>query len=205
MKVVIFSTCIVDLFFPNVGAAMVEVLERFGCETFMPFKQFCCGLPTFNSGYVKESQKVFRNEIDALLSVDADYIVGPAGSCVNMLREYRVLLKDDPEYAQKAKEVADKMYEFSQFLYRVLNVIDAGAELDTKDTYHRSCPMPRLLGERTAPFALREPGKDYRWNLYHILKIVAVLAACFLPKSRKFPSKWLMKKSTMCSVPAHMC
>lgn len=28
MKVVIFSTCIVDLFFPNVGAAMVEVLER---------------------------------------------------------------------------------------------------------------------------------------------------------------------------------
>ena len=32
MKVVIFSTCIVDLFFPNVGAAMVEVLERFGCE-----------------------------------------------------------------------------------------------------------------------------------------------------------------------------
>ena len=75
MKVVIFSTCIVDLFFPNVGAAMVEVLERFGCETFMPIKQICCGQPTYNSGYVKESQKVFRNEIDALLSVDADYIL----------------------------------------------------------------------------------------------------------------------------------
>ena len=53
MKVVIFSTCIVDLFFPNVGAAMVEVLERFGCETFMPVKQICCGQPTYNSGYVK--------------------------------------------------------------------------------------------------------------------------------------------------------
>lgn len=59
MKVVIFSTCIVDLFFPNVGAAMVEVLERFGCETFMPVKQICCGQPTYNSGYVKATQKVF--------------------------------------------------------------------------------------------------------------------------------------------------
>lgn len=169
MKVVIFSTCIVDLFFPNVGAAMVEVLERFGCETFMPVKQICCGQPTYNSGYVKATQKVFRNEIDALLSVDADYIVGPAGSCVNMLREYRVLLKDDPEYAEKAKEVADKTFEFSQFLYRVLNVIDAGAELDAKATYHRSCHMTRLLGERTAPLALLDHVKDLQMEpLPHI-------------------------------------
>ena len=36
MKVCIFSTCIVDLLFPNVGQAMVEVLERFGCETVFP-------------------------------------------------------------------------------------------------------------------------------------------------------------------------
>jgi L-lactate dehydrogenase complex protein LldE len=47
MKVVVFSTCVVDLFFPNVGAAMVEVLERFGCDTVLPKKQICCGQPTF--------------------------------------------------------------------------------------------------------------------------------------------------------------
>lgn len=47
MKVVVFSTCAVDLFFPNVGAAMVEVLERFGCDTVLPKKQICCGQPTF--------------------------------------------------------------------------------------------------------------------------------------------------------------
>lgn len=162
MKVVIFSTCVVDLFFPNVGKAMVEVLERFGCETYMPVKQICCGQPTYNSGYVKETQKVMHNEIDALLSVDADYIVGPAGSCVNMLKEYQFHLKNDPDYADKAKEVADKTYEFSQFIYRVLGIKNAGAELDTVATYHRSCHMTRLLGERTSPFKLLENVKDLK-------------------------------------------
>ncbi|KMO58239.1 hypothetical protein PZ01_13450, partial [Lacticaseibacillus rhamnosus] len=64
---------------------------------------------------------------------------------------------------------ADKTYEFSQFLYRVLNVIDAGAELDAKATYHRSCHMTRLLGERTAPFVLLDHVKDLQMEtLPHI-------------------------------------
>lgn len=133
---------------------MVEVLERFGCETVFPEDQICCGQPTFNSGYIKESQKVMHNEIDALLSIDADYVVGPAGSCVAMLREYPEHLKDDPEYLPKAKELAAKSYEFSQFIYRVLHISNAGAHLDAKVTYHRSCHMTRLLGERTAPYEL---------------------------------------------------
>ena len=35
-QVCIFSTCLVDLLFPKVGMAMVEVLERLGCETVLP-------------------------------------------------------------------------------------------------------------------------------------------------------------------------
>lgn len=154
MKVAIFSTCIMDLLFPNVGIAMVEVLERFGCETAMPVKQICCGQPTYNSGYIDETSKVMHNEIDALLSVDADYIVGPAGSCVAMLKEYPKHLANDPLYSDKAQILADKTYEFSQFVYRILHVENAGAELNTTATYHRSCHMTRLLGERTAPFEL---------------------------------------------------
>lgn len=154
MKIAIFSTCIMDLLFPNVGIAMVEVLERFGCDTAMPVKQICCGQPTYNSGYIKDTQKVMHNEIDALLSVDTDYIVGPAGSCVAMLKEYPHHLALDPQYADKAQILADKTYEFSQFVYRVLHVENAGAELNATATYHRSCHMTRLLGERTSPFEL---------------------------------------------------
>ncbi|MGO3732337.1 MAG: (Fe-S)-binding protein [Vagococcus sp.] len=158
MKVSIFTSCVVDLMFPNVGIAMVEVLERLGCETELPDKQICCGQPTFNSGYEKSSYATLKNQIDAFEG--AEYVVGGAGSCVGMLREYPELLKDDPIYGPKAVELAAKTYEFSQFIYRVLGVTDLGATLEGKATYHRSCHMTRLLGEREAPFVLLDNVKD---------------------------------------------
>lgn len=161
-KVCIFSTCLVDLLFPKVGIAMVEVLERLGCETVLPEKQICCGQPTYNSGYSKASIKTFKNEIDALLSIDADYIVGPSGSCVFMIKEYKDIFKDDPEYGPKAAEIDSKIYEFTQFIYRVLGILDCGAQLDAKVTVHRSCHMTRLIRERTAPFVLLDHVKDLK-------------------------------------------
>lgn len=152
MRVSIFTSCVVDLMFPNVGIAMVEVLERLGCTVELPDKQICCGQPTFNSGYEEKSYATLRNQIDAFEG--AEYVVGGAGSCVGMLREYPELLKDDPVYGPKAIELANKTYEFSQFIYRVLGIKDVGACLDGKATYHRSCHMTRILGEREAPFVL---------------------------------------------------
>ena len=76
MKVSIFSTCVMDLMFPQVGIAMVEVLERLGIETDLPEEQICCGQPTYNSGLVKESMPTIKNQIDAFES--SDYVVGIA-------------------------------------------------------------------------------------------------------------------------------
>lgn len=152
MKVSIFTSCVVDLMFPNVGIAMVEVLERLGCEVDFPEKQICCGQPTFNSGYEKKSKATLINQLEAF--ENSDYVVGGAGSCVGMLREYPELLKDDEVYYPKAVELAEKTYEFSQFIYRVLGLTDVGACYEGRATYHRSCHMTRLLGEREAPFVL---------------------------------------------------
>lgn len=158
MKVTIFSTCLIDLMFPHVGQAMVEVLERLGIETELPDKQICCGQPTFNSGYGKESYPVFKNQIDAFEG--ADYIVAPAGSCAGMMKELPHFFEKDDPYYEKAVAVAERTYEFTQFLYRVLGVKDLGATLNKKGTYHRSCHMTRILGEREAPFILLGHVKD---------------------------------------------
>lgn len=153
MKVSIFSTCVVDLMFPNVGIAMVEVLERLGCETELPEHQICCGQPTYNSGLVKESMATIKNQIDAF--AEADYVVGLAGSCCGMFKEYPEMFAENDPYKQKAQELADKTWEFSQFIWRVLGVHDCGATFDgEKATYHRSCHMTRILGERETPFWL---------------------------------------------------
>lgn len=65
----------------------------------------------------------------------------------------------DP-YKQKAIDLANKSYEFTQFLYRVLGLEDLGATFNgEKATYHRSCHMTRILGEREAPFILLDKVK----------------------------------------------
>ena len=50
MKVALFVPCYVDAFFPEVGIATLELLERLGCEVDFPLDQTCCGQPMANAG-----------------------------------------------------------------------------------------------------------------------------------------------------------
>lgn len=152
MKVTLFATCLVDLFQGNVGKATVELLERLGCEVDFPESQTCCGQPAYNSGYVKESKEAMKRMIDTFQNTD--YVISPSGSCAFMFKEYPNLFKDDPIYGPKAKALADKTYELTQFIVDVLKVEDVGARLEGKATYHTSCHMTRLLGVKEAPMKL---------------------------------------------------
>ena len=50
MKVALFVPCYIDAFFPEVGIATLELLERLGVEVDYPLDQTCCGQPMANSG-----------------------------------------------------------------------------------------------------------------------------------------------------------
>ncbi len=152
MKVTLFVTCLVDLFHTNVGKATVELLERLGCEIEFPEAQTCCGQPAYNSGYVKEAKEAMKHMIRTF--EHAEYIVTPSGSCATMFKEYPHIFKGDPEWEPKAKALASKTYELTQFLVEVLKVENVGAKLKGRATYHTSCHMTRLLGVKDAPIKL---------------------------------------------------
>ncbi|WP_066187992.1 MULTISPECIES: (Fe-S)-binding protein [Gracilibacillus] len=161
MKVSLFITCVSDIVFAEVGKDSVELLERLGCEVDFPDSQTCCGQPAYNSGYVTEAKKGMKQMIRAFQ--DSDYVVGPSGSCVGMLREYPKLFKGDAEWEQPAKELAEKSYEISQFIVDVLGVEDVGSTFKGTVTYHPSCHMTRVLGVKEAPRKLLEhvPGIEF--------------------------------------------
>lgn len=152
MKVSLFATCIVDMFQTNVGKATVEVLERLGCEIDFPESQVCCGQPAYNSGYVKESKEAMKRMITAF--EHAEYVVSPSGSCAYMFHEYPTIFKGDPVWELKAKGLAAKTFELTQFIVDVLKVEDVGARLEGSATFHTSCHMTRLLGVKEAPMLL---------------------------------------------------
>ncbi|WNS75761.1 (Fe-S)-binding protein [Bacillus sp. DTU_2020_1000418_1_SI_GHA_SEK_038] len=152
MKVSLFATCLVDMFQSNVGKATVELLEHLGCEIDFPDSQVCCGQPAYNSGYVKESKEAMKRMINTFQH--AEYVVSPSGSCAYMFHEYPKIFKGDPVWEPRAKALAEKTYELTQFIVEVLQIEDVGARLDGRATFHTSCHMTRLLGVKEAPMKL---------------------------------------------------
>jgi len=152
-NVALFGTCLVDLFFPEVGEAMVKVLRRCGCRVTYPMDQTCCGLPLLNNGYKNEAARVARANIPLFEAAEA--IVVPSGSCGWMLKkEYAGLFGDDAAMRARAEAFAGKTYEFSQFLVDVLKVQRVDSGFRGAVTYHDSCHLLRGLGVAAAPRAL---------------------------------------------------
>lgn len=150
-KVQLFITCLGEQFFPSVLKDMVTVLERLGVQCEFPQKQTCCGQPFFNSGFRGEARDLARAWL-GVFSQTEGYIVGPSGSCVDMVRHhYPDLFPLGSDERRCADEVAGRIFEFSQFLVDVLKVQDVGARFPHKVTYHSSCHLARGLGVRDQP------------------------------------------------------
>ena len=92
--------------------------------------------------------------MSALLAGNNDYIVAPSGSCVLQVKEYPQLFKGDPVWGPQAKELAEKIWEITDFIVNVLGVTDLGAKLKGRAAYHPSCHMTRLLGVKEPPLTL---------------------------------------------------
>ena len=150
------------MFQSNVGKATVELLERLGCEIDFPASQICCGQPAYNSGYVKESKEAMKLMIETFK--DAEYVVSPSGSCAYMFKEYPPIFAGDPVWEPKAKQLADKTYELTQFIVEVLKVEDVGASFEGTATYHTSCHMTRLLGVKEPPMILLRNVKGLKFT-----------------------------------------
>jgi L-lactate dehydrogenase complex protein LldE len=151
--VTLFVQCLVDGLYPEVGRAMVAVLERLGLALECPTRQTCCGQPAFNAGYRNEARSAAKHFITVFEA--ADTIVCPSGSCVSMVRHhYSELFAHRPQWQRRAAAVAARTFEFSEFLVDVLGVTDLGARYRGRVTYHDSCHLLRTLGVRKQPRAL---------------------------------------------------
>jgi len=145
-------TCLGDLFFPEVGIAIVRLLRRLGVAVDVPADQTCCGLPLFNSGYHADAAAVARRTV--ALFKDSDHIVVPSGSCAWMVKhEYPGLLADTA-LAREAAALAARTHELSQFLVRVLGVTEFTSAVPGRVTYHDSCHLLRGLHESQCPRTL---------------------------------------------------
>lgn len=158
-RVALFVTCMVDMIYPEVGMATVELLERHGVEVVFPSEQTCCGQPAFNAGFWDEARLLARRFVDIfeplVRSGEVDAVVAPSGSCTTMTGHfYALLLADEIAYKERALALAAATFELTEFLVDVLKVTDVGAHFEGRITYHACCHLLRELDIDRQPRAL---------------------------------------------------
>ena len=146
MRVALFVTCLVDAWVPQVGRAVIQILDRLGVSVNVPLDQSCCGQMHVNTGYPRLAVPLIERYTRTFGRYDA--IVVPSGSCAAAIRHQHADVAasaGDPALGRRATAVAGRTHELTEFLVDVLGVVDVGAYFPHRVTYHPACHSMRVL------------------------------------------------------------
>jgi glycolate oxidase iron-sulfur subunit len=145
--------CVQSAFFPDVNSATVRVLAAEGCEVLIPPAQGCCGALSVHNGRKAEAQRFARRLIDTFEHTGMDFFVVNAAGCGSSLKEYDVLLADDPDYAARAVAFTAKVRDLAELLAE-LGPVATRHPVEMTVAYHDACHLAHAQGIRAQPRAL---------------------------------------------------
>jgi glycolate oxidase iron-sulfur subunit len=145
--------CVQREFFPQVNSATARILAAEGCEVVSPADQPCCGALLVHAGEEAGAVALARHLINVFERAGVDAIVTNAAGCGSNLKEYGHLLRDDPQYAERAKEFSAKCQDISEVL-AYMGPRATRNPLRLKVAFHDSCHLQHAQGVRLQPRSL---------------------------------------------------
>jgi len=146
-----FAGCLIDFAYPEMGQAVVKVLNKAGIEVAFPDEQTCCGAPARYSGAYEVAAKNASDNITALLKQDVRWVVSACPTCTVALKhEFAATFESLGRTGEiaRAEELAAKVVDFSTLVRTLVEEgrlkLKSGVDLGTL-TYHDSCHMKRTL------------------------------------------------------------
>jgi glycolate oxidase iron-sulfur subunit len=118
-KMLMLSGCVQPSMMPNVNTATARVLDALGIETIVAPDAGCCGAIRLHLGYHDEALDDMRANIDAwwpYVEAGVEAIVMNASGCGATVKEYAHLLRDDPDYADKARRIVELTRDVAEIL-----------------------------------------------------------------------------------------
>jgi len=145
-KVAFFTGDSLNYFYPDAGMDLIEVLTENNVEVHIPKKQSCCGIPVLVHGDIETVRKLAKNNLYEFDKTGCEYIVTGCGSCGGAWQhDYVDIMAGDPVYGPKAKYWAERTYDISTFLTKVIKYREPKGEVDAVVTYHDSCHLKKTM------------------------------------------------------------
>lgn len=116
-RVLLFRGCVTEGLFKRVNEATKRVLKINGCDVSIPKRQICCGALHAHAGDLAGARILARKNIEAFeVGAKEEPVITNAGGCGAMLLTYEHLLKDDPQFAERARAFSARVQDVSQQL-----------------------------------------------------------------------------------------
>ena len=119
VRVSILTGCVMYGLFRDTNRATERVLARNGCELAEARGQVCCGALHAHAGQLETARELARRNIEAFAAGGADRIIVNAAGCGAAMKEYRELLADDPNFAERAIDFSARVRDVSEFLIEI--------------------------------------------------------------------------------------
>jgi glycolate oxidase iron-sulfur subunit len=150
-RVALLAGCVNDVLAPQINGAAIRLLTRLGIEVVIAEGAGCCGSLVHHMGRREEALAQARANIDAWSALgDLDAILITASGCGTTVKDYGFMLRQDPDYAERAARVATLAKDITEYLAALpLAPEQHGAKLVV--AYHSACSMQH--GQRV----VREP------------------------------------------------
>jgi glycolate oxidase iron-sulfur subunit len=153
-RVALLSGCAQSILDPAINEAATRLLNRLKVSVVVPPGEVCCGALVHHMGRTADALAFARRNIDVwdreIAAGRIDAIVITASGCGTTVKDYGFMLRDDPNYAEKARRVALLCKDISEYLCslsatgptgRQEPLIPAVRETGLVVAYHSACSM----------------------------------------------------------------
>jgi len=144
-RVGMLTGCVQSVFFSRVNEATARVLAAEGCEVITPEEQPCCGALMLHTGLEERAAAMARRIIAIFEEAGVDTVVVNAAGCGSTMKEYGHLLRDDPEWAERARAFSAKCRDISEILTELPRRAERNS-LRLRVAYHDACHLRHAQG-----------------------------------------------------------
>ena len=142
-KMLILEGCAQSISTPNTNNATSRVLHKLGISLISPPDQGCCGAVSQHLSAAQEARSFIQRNINAWwphIEAGAEAIIVTASGCGVQIKDYGHIMRDDEEYADKAKKVSDLTRDLCEVIARE-NLDNLQLKTEQRIAFHSPCTL----------------------------------------------------------------